>query len=149
MVATETKRKLTWKQRVLIALALCAAGVIYAVAAFLDEMAGYAGDRDGLVPVLLWFLPLSGIGALISGLLLASGFGHAGKKGWALSLVVGLIATTLSGAIGGTLIFPVFGTGLGAVFALGHMVQFPPLVLFWLALMAAVHKIAESIRRTG
>ncbi len=149
MVATETKRKLTWKQRVLIALALCAAGVIYAVAAFLDEMAGYAGDRDGLVPVLLWFLPPSGIGALISGLLLASGFGHAGKKGWALSLVVGLIATTLSGAIGGTLIFPVFGTGLGAVFALGHMVQFPPLVLFWLALMAAVHKIAESVRRTG
>ena len=50
MVATETKRKLTWKQRVLIALALCAAGVIYAVAAFLDEMAGYAGDRDGPGP---------------------------------------------------------------------------------------------------
>ena len=146
MADIQKPMKLNWKQRFVIALAVCAAGLIYALGAFLDEMAGFTGDRSDMTMMLTWFMPLAGIGAFISGLLLASGFGRPGKIGWVLALIFGFIATALSGAIGGTLIFPGFGTGLGLVFSLGHMVQFPLLILVWLGLMAAVHKIAERVR---
>ena len=146
MAASTSANKLTWKQRLLIALALSAAGIIYAIGAFLDEFSNFQGDRESMASVLLWFLPLAGVGALISGILLASCFGRPGKVGWIWALVTGFVATALSGAIGGTFLFPGFGTGLGPVFALGHMVQFPLLIIVWLALMAAVHKFAKWLR---
>ena len=149
MAASTSISKLTWKQRFLIALALAAAGIIYAVGAFLDEFSGFEGDRQSMASVLLWFLPLAGLGAFISGILLASGFGRPGKVGWVLALATGFVATALSGAIGGTFLFPGFGTGLGPLFALGHMVQFPLLTILWLALMAGVHKLAMWLRRGG
>ncbi|MEP1207850.1 MAG: hypothetical protein ABJM29_00005 [Rhizobiaceae bacterium] len=146
MATTGSPKKLSWRQRILIAVALCAAGIIYALAAFLDEIAGYPGERGNMMSIIIWFLPLSGIGALISGLLLASGFGRPGKMGWFWALITGVVATALSGAVGGTLIFPGFGTGLGPVFALGHMVQFPLLTMVWLALMVGLHMLARKIR---
>ena len=143
MTVTAPSNKLTWPQRFLIALALCVAGVVYALGAFLDEFAEYPGERGSMLAIMMWFLPLSGVGALVSGLLLASGFGCHGRMG---CLITGLIATGLSGAIDGTLNFPGFGTGLGPVFALGHIVQFPLLGFVWLLLMAGVHMIAQKIR---
>ncbi|MEY1555974.1 hypothetical protein AB3Y40_10110 [Yoonia sp. R2331] len=90
----------------------------------------------------LWFAAMAGIGALVSGVLLARLFGEAGALGWLLAGFAAAFATVLGAALVGAAMIGPERAGF-AVAAVAELLWEQPLAgARWLALMGAAHAVA-------
>ena len=112
------------------------AGALVGVFFLYDSLA----DRFSLSIFRAWLGVAGALGAVGSLYIMRSHFGKTGPLGTAQAIFSGVMATLLTGIIGGTVALPVYGTMFGAWLVIASFIQNPILLLPWAAGIYAVHR---------
>lgn len=74
-------------------------------------------------------------------------FGHDGLTGWIAAVFGAVVVSAVGSVIGGTLIFPLYGTMFAPLQLVMTMIANPVLAVLWLGMMLYAHWLLAAWRR--
>ena len=103
-------------------------------------------EQGGMSLYRLWLGVAGAFGAATSLFLVRKNFGKPGTFGAFETAFAGLMATLLTGIIGGSLALPVYGTMFGAWLVIVSIVETPLLLLPWAGALWVMHQAMSTYR---